>query len=82
MLYVSAIKMSSSNKAKVILEGDLVLNHCLIIKNVQLIRGHHQLFLKFPTVNQSRLIHPLSHQFYLYLLNRVIEYYAHYLSDS
>ncbi|KZE00953.1 hypothetical protein FBR4_0410 [Lactiplantibacillus plantarum] len=82
MIYVSSIKMSSSGKPNVLLEGEIILNHSLIIKQVQLIQGHHRLFLNFPQVRDQRLIYPLNTDLYEYLLNQVIEYYAHSKSDS
>ncbi|MDV7718526.1 LPXTG cell wall anchor domain-containing protein [Pediococcus ethanolidurans] len=65
-----------------LLDGEIIFKHCLIIKNVQLIQGHYRLFLKFPNNEYGRLALPLNKNFYSELLQQITEYYYQLRPDS
>lgn len=81
MIFVSSINMYLAKDPNVLIAGDIVLNHAVIIKNVKLIHGTRRLFLKFPETAQGRVVYPLSVKLYQYLLQQTIEYYNHYKSE-
>ncbi|EPC90462.1 hypothetical protein [Lacticaseibacillus paracasei] len=81
MIFVSSINMHLVKDPNVLIAGDIVLNHAVIIKNVKLIHGTRRLFLKFPETAQGRVVYPLSDELYQYLFQQTIEYYNHYKSE-
>lgn len=82
MIYLTAINMYLSETRNVLLEGEIIFNHCLLLKNVQLMQGQHRLFLQFPQNNYGRLVYPLSKNLYNELLQQITEYYYQLRPDS
>lgn len=74
--------MYPSDQSNVLLDGEIILNHCLIIKDVQLIQGNYHLFLNFPQNETGRTTSPLNQDFYNDLLNKTTEYYSQLKPDS
>lgn len=82
MIYLTAINMYLSKAKNILLEGEIIFNHCLLIKNVQLIQGYYCLFLQFPQNGCERLAYPLSKKLYSELLQQIAEYYYQLRPDS
>ncbi|MFC6169274.1 SpoVG family protein [Lapidilactobacillus mulanensis] len=81
-MFISAINMYPSDQPNVLLDGEIILNHCLIIKDIQLIQGNYRLFLNFPQNETGRTTYPLNKYFYNDLLSKIIEYYKQLKPDN
>ena len=82
MIYLTAINMYLSETRHVLLDVEIIFNHCLLLKNVQLMQGQHRLFFQFPQNNHGRLVYPLSKNLSNDLLQQITEYYYQLLPDS
>ncbi|MDU8969676.1 MAG: septation protein SpoVG family protein [Lacticaseibacillus rhamnosus] len=72
---ISSINMYPDPSGDVLLQGDIVLDHVLILKNVKLIEGQYRWYIQFPRYADGRTVHPISKSFYDYLLQQITEYY-------
>lgn len=62
--------------SSIIMIGEFVLDHQLVIKNVCLCKsGYGRYYLRFPESEHQRCIHPIDKQFYEYLLAKVLADY-------
>ncbi|MGG5315812.1 hypothetical protein IGI49_000485 [Enterococcus sp. AZ071] len=60
----------------VLMTGELVLDHQLVIKEVALCRSKYdRYYLQFPTMNNLRVVHPIQQNFYQRLLETVMADY-------
>ncbi|WP_434437719.1 hypothetical protein [Limosilactobacillus fermentum] len=72
---ISSINMYPDPGGDVLLQGDIILDHVLILKNVKLIEGQYRRYIQFPRYADGRTVHPISKSFYDYLLQQLTEYY-------
>ena len=57
----------------ILMMGELVLDHQLVIKEVALCRSKYERnYLQFPTTDNLRVVHPVQRDFYQRLLETVI----------